>query len=51
MTIRIDTPIVDYRVVKEEAAPEPAAAPPVAEVIQMNETLERPDALRGTTYK
>jgi hypothetical protein len=49
MTIRIDRPIVGYRVAKAAEPASPTA--PSAEVIQMNETLERPDALRGTTYK
>ncbi|MEE4299582.1 MAG: NrdJb [Pseudomonadales bacterium] len=53
MTIRIDTPITGYRVVKEDTAEakDPPVASSSAEVIQMNETLERPAALQGTTYK
>ena len=51
---KIDKPIVGYRVKgKDEsqgqnAAPVEQAAP---EVMQMNETLERPEILMGTTYK
>ncbi|HAC27141.1 MAG TPA: NrdJb [Marinobacter hydrocarbonoclasticus] len=51
---KIDKPIVGYRVkgkAEDEAqntAPVEQAAP---EVMQMNETLERPEILMGTTYK
>ncbi|MFP4643843.1 MAG: hypothetical protein ACLFM0_05775 [Spirochaetales bacterium] len=61
MAIRIDKPIVDYRVRKndppQEAASEdsPNARQSTAEpgnaVISMDETLERPYELKGTTYK
>ena len=58
MAIKIEKKIKGYNVVKPEdkAAPAPAPAPvkdtaPVAEVIQMHESLERPETLVGNTYK
>ena len=56
MAIKIDKKIVSYNVVREEPAPE---APPAgtgqvkekAQVLQMHEKIERPETLRGTTYK
>ncbi|MCB1865852.1 MAG: NrdJb [Chromatiales bacterium] len=53
MSIKIEQKIVDYGVVRDE--PQAPAAPkeerPRADVIQMNERLERPERLEGTTYK
>jgi hypothetical protein len=59
MTIKIEKKIKGYEVVKPEdktaavAAPVVAEAkePQVAEVIQMHESLERPEALIGSTFK
>lgn len=58
MAIKIEKKIKGYNVVKPEdkAAPAPAPVPvkeaaPVAEVIQMHESLERPETLVGSTYK
>lgn len=58
MAIKIEKKIKGYNVVKPEdkAAAAPAPAPvkdtaPVAEVIQMHESLERPETLVGNTYK
>jgi hypothetical protein len=58
MAIKIEKKIKGYNVVKPEdkAAPAPAPSPvkeaaPVAEVIQMHESLERPETLVGSTYK
>ncbi|WP_199099943.1 NrdJb [Dyella sp. ASV21] len=60
MAIKIEKKIKGYNVVKPEdkaalaAAAAPVAAPkeaPKAEVIQMHESLERPDTLVGSTYK
>jgi hypothetical protein len=57
MTIQINKKIIGYSVVRpEDAAAKPAetAAAPEREkpnVIQMHEKLERPETLRGTTYK
>ena len=61
MTIKIEKKIKGYNVVKPEdkaaalAAATPAPAKkeeaPKAEVIQMHESLERPDTLVGSTYK
>ncbi|WP_426285625.1 NrdJb [Luteibacter sp. E-22] len=58
MAIKIEKKIKGYNVVKPEdkATPAPAPSPvkeaaPVAEVIQMHESLERPETLVGNTYK
>ncbi|MFC5739948.1 NrdJb [Dyella tabacisoli] len=57
MAIKIETKIKGYQVVKPEDKAAPAAAPaqpkeaPKAEVIQMHESLERPETLVGSTYK
>ena len=57
MAIKIDKKIKGYQVVKPEdkvAAPAPVSAkvePPMAEVIQMHESVERPETLIGSTYK
>ena len=61
MTIRINNKITGYSVVRPEDATPVEAAKPAdtsaaterekAKVIQMHEKLERPDTLRGTTYK
>ncbi|KAG9604202.1 hypothetical protein KCV01_g6543, partial [Aureobasidium melanogenum] len=54
MAIRIDKKITGYAVVKPDDTPAPTATPaeePAAEVIQMHESLERPDTLVGNTYK
>ncbi len=58
MAIKIDKKITGYNVVKPEdkvAAPPVTAAaskePPTAEVIQMHESVERPETLVGSTFK
>jgi hypothetical protein len=65
MAIKIEKPIVDYKVLQNEppearqaepeAAPKPAAEPKRdperAEVVQMHEQVARPPVLRGSTYK
>ena len=58
MATKIDKKITGYAVVKPEdkvAAPAPVIAapkePPMAEVIQMHESVERPDTLVGSTFK
>lgn len=56
MAIRIDSKIVSYEVVKEDAAPrEPATEAPAVEtpsnIVQMHEKVERPEMLLGSTYK
>ena len=52
MTVKISNKIVGYRVKKADAEqPAPAAAPMEAKPVRMNETIERPDFLLGTTYK
>jgi len=59
MAIKIEKKIKGYNVVKPEDKAAPATAPaqpkkdeaPKAEVIQMHESLERPETLIGSTYK
>lgn len=59
MAIKIDSKIVDYDVAKPEEGVAPAEDKvgvanddqAQAEVIQMHEKVERPEALEGTTYK
>ena len=52
MTIKIDSKIVNYRVVKDVAAAEKAPAEDTGPMpVVMNESIERPDFLLGTTYK
>lgn len=59
MATKIDKKITGYNVVKPEdkvaapavAAPAAAKEPPMAEVIQMHESVERPDTLVGSTFK
>lgn len=54
MTVKISNKIVGYRVKKADtdAPSEPqAAAQPETQLVQMNEYIERPDFLVGTTYK
>ena len=50
MSIKIGKKIVGYGVVQPEAEAEKPRSSG-AKVIQMHEKLERPDTLRGTTYK
>lgn len=47
MTIKISKKIAAYEVAKEEPSPEKAES----NVVHMHEKLERPDELRGSTYK
>ncbi|WP_404363187.1 NrdJb [Marinobacter sp.] len=52
MTVKITNKIVGYRVKKADTSNEqPVAAAPVSTPVQMNEYIERPDFLLGTTYK
>ena len=59
MSIKIEKKITGYNVVKPEDKPAPAtvaaakakAEPRQAEVIQMHESLERPETLIGSTFK
>ncbi len=51
MTIRIDQKIVGYKVQEEEQQPETAAAETESNVVQMHESVERPERLVGSTYK
>ncbi len=57
MSIKIEKQIVDYEVVDERAgkgsseAPSAKAEREAAQVIQMHEKVERPEMLRGSTYK
>lgn len=50
MAVKIDKKIVGYRVIRE-AANEVKAEASAPLPVQMNETIERPDFLLGTTYK
>ncbi|MBK1887644.1 MULTISPECIES: NrdJb [Marinobacter] len=53
MTVKISNKIVGYRVKKADtdaASPQPAAQPETS-LVQMNEYIERPEFLVGTTYK
>lgn len=47
MAIKIDSPIINYSVAEEA----PVKEAPTATVIQMHETLQRPEMLVGSTYK
>ncbi|WMS88059.1 NrdJb [Pleionea litopenaei] len=52
MVHKIETPIVGYKVKKDE--PEVVKAveeKPTAEIVQMHESVERPEMLLGSTYK
>jgi hypothetical protein len=51
MTIKIDKKIRGYEVVTPEPVPTAKSEPARAEVIQMHESVERPDTLVGSTYK
>ena len=54
MTVKITNKIVGYRVKKaEDETPTEKQAPVHAETkpVEMNENIERPDFLLGTTYK
>ncbi|MDC0663259.1 TSCPD domain-containing protein [Marinobacter sp. SS21] len=53
MTVKITKNIVGYRVAKADAQPQQDAPAQdnAPKPVQMNETIERPDFLLGTTYK
>lgn len=55
MAVKIERKIVGYRVKKADASAgeAPVAVPvqPAVQPVEMNETIERPDFLLGTTYK
>lgn len=51
MAIKIDSPIVNYKIKEESPEQETPVEAPKATVIQMHETLERPEMLVGSTYK
>ncbi len=52
MTIKIDKKIIDYGISKTEPAPEPEPAPsPESALEKMHEEVERPEVLKGHTYK
>jgi hypothetical protein len=51
MPIKIDRPIVGYKVLAKERASEQSKNPPIANVVQMHESVARPELLEGTTYK
>jgi hypothetical protein len=51
MTIKIDRKITDYRIGSADDASTSADAEKTDNVVHMNETLERPQQLLGSTYK
>lgn len=51
MAIKIDKKIVGYNVVKAEEEPAAVAASVQPAVVQMHESVERPEILTGCTYK
>ncbi len=59
MPVKIDKEILDYKIVKaEEKSTNPSSGQPLIEddlgssnIIQMHERIERPEMLRGSTYK
>ena len=51
MTIKIDSKIVSYEVVKEDVEAREPSAQPASNIIQMHEKVERPEMLLGSTYK
>lgn len=51
MTVKIDKKIVGYKVQGEEVSQEPIVETPETNVIQMHESVERPERLVGSTYK
>ena len=53
MAVKIDKKIVGYKVQGEEKAqaPEQAVETPESNVVQMHESVERPERLVGSTYK
>ena len=51
MTVKISNKIVGYRVKKADPEAAQPAAQPENKPVEMNEYIERPDFLLGTTYK
>lgn len=59
MSVKIDKEILDYKIVKaQEKNTKPSSSQPLIEddlgssnIIQMHERIERPEMLRGSTYK
>ena len=51
MTIKIDKPIVDYRVATGAQAEDEDSVAESADVIHMHENVDRPPVLQGYTYK
>jgi len=51
MTVKIDKKIIGYAVKKPNIAEVPAPVVNEPKPVEMNETIERPDFLLGTTYK
>lgn len=51
MAVKIDKKIVGYRVMRDTAANEVKPEASAPQPVKMNETIERPDFLLGTTYK
>jgi cytochrome c553 len=51
MAIKIEKPIVDYKVLQNDPPAEAGQDQELAEVVQMHEQVARPPMLRGSTYK
>ena len=51
MAIKIDKKIVNYELKEDRPPAQTISEPVVSNVVQMHETLERPEMLIGTTYK
>ncbi|WP_097461770.1 TSCPD domain-containing protein [Mangrovitalea sediminis] len=51
MTVKIDKKIVGYRVIRNDNAANETSAPAAPQPVEMNESVERPEFLLGTTYK
>jgi hypothetical protein len=51
MTIKIESKIVSYEVVKDDEKTQETAVQPASNIIQMHEKVERPEVLLGSTYK
>jgi hypothetical protein len=51
MAIKIEKKIVGYQVHTNKTAPTPVEVEPAPKPVEMNETIERPEFLLGSTYK
>lgn len=51
MSVKIDKKIVSYKVLKQDENDTEAPAAPAVDVVQMHESIQRPERLVGSTYK